>query len=338
MKRILFVFALMLGLCVQPAWAAEVSAQAWALGDGDSGRVLESVNGSEERLIASTTKLMTAYTAAQLNVDWDQVVTVSAQAAATEGSSLYLAPGEEIALGELLWGMLLVSGNDSATALAEGCCGSVEAFVDEMNSCAQELGMTHSHFENPTGLDGETHYSTAEDLIKLAKAVLDDPFLAQVVGTKSATVAGRSLTNHNRLLSAYPGCIGLKTGYTQAAGRTLVSAAQRDGVTLICVTLSDPNDWTDHAALLDEGFSRYHLETLCQAGEIVTETALPQGLGGRTLCTEQAVTALVGEGEEVTRTVTLTDLSGLIPNGSVGNITFEINGVPVGETPLVLRR
>jgi D-alanyl-D-alanine carboxypeptidase len=325
-------------LWVQPVCAAEVSAKAWALGDGDSGRVLESVNGSEERLIASTTKLMTAYTASQLDVDWERVVTVSPEAAATEGSSLYLAPGEEITLGELLWGMLLVSGNDGAVALAEGCSGSVEAFVAEMNRCAQELGMAHSHFENPTGLDGDTHYSSAEDLVKLAKAVLDDPFLAQVVGTKSATVAGRSLTNHNRLLSSYPGCIGLKTGYTQAAGRTLVSAAQRDGVTLICVTLGDPNDWADHAALLDEGFSSYQLEALCQAGEVVSETALPKGLGGFTLCAQQAVSALVGEGEKVTRTVTITDLSGLVPNGTVGTLTFEINGVPVGETPLVLRR
>ncbi len=336
-KRILLAALLALGLCCQSAGA--LSAQSWALADGDSGRILLSSCGDQQRLIASTTKLMTAYTAVHLGIDLDQTVTVSGTAAATEGSSMYLAAGEKLTLRDLLWGMLLVSGNDAANALAEGCCGDVETFVAQMNENAAALGMEHTHFENPTGLDGETHYSTAEDMVKLARAVLQEPVLAEIVSTKTATVAGRSLTNHNKLLSMYPGCTGMKTGYTEAAGRTLVSSAQRDGKTLICVTLNDPNDWDDHMALYDEAFADYHLETVCTAGEVLEEYNLTERFMQTEVCAEQTVRVLCGEDETITKEVTLEDRTGLLlGNGSrIGTVRYYIDGVQVGETGLLAK-
>ncbi len=338
-KGILLSAVLALGLCCQSARGLEPSAGAWALADGDSGRILLGSHVEERRLIASTTKLMTAYTAVQLGVDLDQTVTVSDEAAATEGSSMYLRPGEKLTLGELLWGMLLVSGNDAANALAEGCCGEREAFVERMNECAAALGMEHTHFDNPTGLDGETHYSTAEDLVKLAAAVLREPVLAEIVSTGTATVGGRSLTNHNKLLALYPDCTGMKTGYTEAAGRTLVSSAKRDGRTLICVTLNDPNDWDDHIALYELGFADYHLETVCSAGEALEEYALPERFLRAEACAERTVRVLCGQGETITRTVILEEGAGsLLRNGSrIGTVRYYIDGVQVGETGLLAR-
>ena len=339
-KRILLAALLALGLCCQSAGGAELSAQAWALADGDSGRILLSSHGEEQRLIASTTKLMTAYTAVKLGLDLDETVTVSPSAAATEGSSMYLKPGEKLTLRELLWGMLLVSGNDAANALAEGCCRDRDTFVEKMNENAAALGMTHSHFENPTGLDGETHYSTAEDLVKLGAAVLKEPVLAEIVSTRTARVAGRSLTNHNKLLALYPDCTGMKTGYTQAAGRTLVSSAERDGKTLICVTLNDPNDWDDHMALYDRGFSDYHLETVCRAGEPLEGDSLPEGLFQMEVCPEQTVRVLCGEDETVIRKIDLTRGAAIpLGNGSrVGTLRYYIDEVQVGETGLLMRQ
>ncbi len=338
-KQILLASLLALGLCCQSASGLELSARAWALADGDSGRILLSSHEDEQRLIASTTKLMTAYTAVHLGIDLDQTVTVSGAAAATEGSSMYLAAGEKLALRDLLWGMLLVSGNDAANALAEGCCGDRETFVARMNENAAALGMEHTHFENPTGLDGEAHYSTAEDLVKLAAAVLREPVLAEIVSTRTTTVAGRSLTNHNKLLAMYPGCTGMKTGYTEAAGRTLVSSAQRDGKTLICVTLNDPNDWDDHMALYDEGFADYQLETVCSAGELLGEYSLPERFMQTAVCAEQTVQVLCGRGETITREIDLGERPGqfLRNGGRIGTVRYYIDGVQVGETGLLAK-
>ena len=157
----------------------------------------------------------------------------------------------------------------AALAVAEHCGGSVEEFVGRMNEKAAQLGMMNSHFANPNGLNAEGHYSSAYDMALLARACLENEALAEIAATKSATVDGRVLTNHNKLLWQYEGCIGLKTGYTEKAGRTLVSAARRGGMTLIAVTLNDPDDWRDHTALLDYGFSTYAPVTLTEEGKAV---------------------------------------------------------------------
>ena len=231
--------------------AVEVSAAAAVLMDADSGRLLYDKNGEKRMLIASTTKLMTALVALEQG-GLQQEITVTGGHMA-EGSSMYLRPGEKLTLETLLYGLLLSSGNDAALAVTE-CMGGVAPFVARMNEKAAELGMENTHFANPNGLDDEEHYSTAEDMARLAAAAMDDPVLRRVASTKTARIGGRTLTNHNKLLSRVEGCVGLKTGYTRAAGRTLVSCAERDGVRLVAVTLQDGDDWNDHASLYEQGF------------------------------------------------------------------------------------
>lgn len=231
--------------------AVEVSAAAAVLMDADSGRLLYEKNGEKRMLIASTTKLMTALVALEQG-GLQQEITVTGGHMA-EGSSMYLRPGEKLTLETLLYGLLLSSGNDAALAMTE-CMGGAVPFVARMNEKAAELGMENTHFANPNGLDDEAHYSTAEDMAKLAAAAMDDPVLRRVASTRTARIGGRTLTNHNKLLSRVEGCVGLKTGYTKAAGRTLVSCAERDGVRLVAVTLQDGDDWNDHASLYEQGF------------------------------------------------------------------------------------
>ena len=241
-----FFFAVLAGallLCGLPVVRAEkavpkVSAASAVLMDAGTGRVLYEKDGHTRRLIASTTKLMTALVALESGHDLGETVTIDRAWTGAEGSSIYLRPGEEVTLEALLYGMLLRSGNDAALAVAGHCGGTVEQFVARMNRKAQELGMEDSSFANPNGLNAERHYSSAWDMALLARACLENEELAKIVSTKSITLGTRTFTNHNKLLWRYEGCIGLKTGYTEKAGRTLVSAARRDGLTLICVTLN----------------------------------------------------------------------------------------------------
>ena len=221
--------------------------------DGDTGEVLYEKNPDRQMLIASTTKLMTALVVLERGGLGDMVTVTRHHMA--EGSSMYLKPGDRVTVEELLYGLLLCSGNDAAEALADGC-GGTASFVRRMNSLAGELGMEDTSFENPSGLDGQAHYSTARDMARLAAYAAGNHTFVRLCSTRSVTIGGRTMTNHNRLLRAVPGCIGMKTGYTRAAGRTLVSAAERDGRRLVAVTLQDGNDWADHAALYDWGFAQ----------------------------------------------------------------------------------
>lgn len=283
MKRLsifILVLALFCPVCSAGETPPAISAEAAILVDADSGRVLYEKDAHSKRLIASTTKLMTALVALESTPHLDKVITVKSEYQA-EGSSMYLKVGEELTLEELLYGLLLSSGNDAALAIAGGCAGEVETFVGWMNEWAAELGMENSHFANPNGLDDEEHYSTAYDMALLARAALKNETLRQMVATRSITVAGRSLTNHNKLLWNYEGCTGMKTGYTEAAGRTLVSCAVRGNQTLICVTLKDRDDWADHAALFDYGFQNWPTHPLARQGKVfrslsVAESVIPQ--------------------------------------------------------------
>ena len=181
-----------------------------------------------------------------------------------EGSSMYLKPGETVTVEELLYGLMLCSGNDAALALAD-CCGGLDAFVQAMNEKAAALGMKDTSFANPNGLDDENHYSTAQDMAVLAAYAAEDPTFRRICSTKTATVGGRSMTNHNKLLRQIEGCIGMKTGYTKAAGRTLVSCAERQGRRLVAVTLCDGNDWVDHKTLYEMGFAAYETKNTEEA-------------------------------------------------------------------------
>ncbi len=228
----------------------------------DTGLPLYEKKADIPHSMASTTKIMTALLALEAaEEEGDPIVSITEEMVAVEGSSMGLQAGDEISLSDLAAGMLLASGNDAANAAALYLSGSQEAFAQRMNSRAKELGLKNTSFITPSGLDAEGHYSTAEDLAALARAALQNERFRELSGAKSYSVSFQSpektvqYTNHNKLLWLYEGAIGVKTGFTKKSGRCLVSAAQRDGVTLIAVTLNAPDDWNDHMALFDYGFS-----------------------------------------------------------------------------------
>ena len=339
------VLAALVGLGSIPAAGAEglsVSAESAVLMEAETGRVLWEQDARTPRLIASVTKLMTALVALESGHGLEETVTVAPEWAGVEGSSIYLQPGEEITLEALLYGLLLQSGNDAAAAVAGFCGGSQEAFVAAMNWKAAELGMAGTRFENPSGLDGEDHRSTAYDLALLARACLENETLAGMVSAKSVTFGTRTFTNHNKLLWRYEGCVGLKTGYTQAAGRTLVSAAEREGMTLICVTLDAPDDWSDHAALLDLGFARYRVERCAAAGEALCRLPVEGSLAPFCPVTAAGEAALcLAEGERAQRVLRLSApaLSAPVPAGTpVGEVLWLLEGEVLARAPLVTAR
>ncbi len=259
-----------------------VSAQSAVLIEAQSGAVIYAKNADMRLPMASTTKIMTALVATHL-APLDTEIPIDGRSVGVEGSSIYLTEGETLSLEELLYALLLESANDAAVAIAIGLSGSVEAFCKEMNREATKLGLTDTHFINPHGLDHEEHYTTAYELGLISRALLENPKLAEIVSTQKKTITSsdpdrtRYLANHNRLLRMYDGCIGVKTGYTKRSGRCLVSAAKRDGVCLIAVTLNAPNDWQDHSNMLDHGFSQYRSVLLCAAEECQIEVPVVGG-------------------------------------------------------------
>lgn len=270
-----------------PVRVSAVSARRGILMDAQTGRILFQKNADEQSLIASTTKIMTALIVCEQCNVLDRM-RIPKEAVGIEGSSMYLQEGEVLTLQELLYGLMLRSGNDAAVALAIYCGGTVEGFAHLMNDKARQLGMTNSHFENPNGLDSPGHYSTARDLAILASYAMKNPIFAKTVSTKTVSCGNRALTNHNKLLWQVEGADGVKTGYTKAAGRILVSSAVRQGRRLICVTIDDPNDWQDHAAMLDDGFSHYRIQPVIHAGQVLGKVEI---LGGES----QAVKLIAGE-------------------------------------------
>lgn len=324
------------GVFTCQASAVSTSAASAVMIEQGSGRVLFAQDPDEERLIASITKIMTALVALEEG-DLNAIYTVTARDMA-EGSSMYLKPGEQLKLEELLYGLMLASGNDAALAVAHCVAGDVEPFVELMNEKAAALGMEHSHFANPNGLDAEGHYSTAADMAKLTAHALENRDFCRIVSTRSITMGERYLANHNKLLRLYEGCIGVKTGYTRAAGRTLVSAARRDGMTLVCVTLSDGNDWNDHMAMLDYGYENYRLETAALAGQVMAYTAVRGG-------TEKCVPLMLEKdlaypltGEEVMTVAVEAPLAvdaPVVPGQVIGSAFVSVDGERVAQVDLL---
>ncbi|WP_057987853.1 D-alanyl-D-alanine carboxypeptidase family protein [Lederbergia galactosidilytica] len=276
-KRILVVIVLVmffqLGMLPKKAKAVSVSASAAILMDQETGRVLYEHNANETHRIASITKVMTAILAIESG-KMDETTTVSKRAIYTEGSSIYLQQGEKIKLEDLVYGLMLRSGNDAATAIAEHIGGSVEGFVFLMNQKAAEIGMTHTAFANPHGLDDhEEHYSTAYDMALLTRYAMMNPKFQEISGTKSYTLTrengAHKWKNKNRLLTEkYEYCTGGKTGFTKRAGRTLITTATKENKDLIAVTLNAPDDWTDHISMYEYGFKTYSQKTILSKGSL----------------------------------------------------------------------
>ena len=282
----LLCFCVLTGSFILPAHAQPgVSAEAAILIDADSGRVIWSKNADDRHAMASTTKIMTALVALR-EMPLDTTVEINPAAVGVEGSSVYLYAGEQLTLEDLLYAMLLESANDAAAAIAIAVSGSIDAFAAEMNACAAELGLENTHFTNPHGLWNEEHYTTARELAQITMQALRYPTFRTMVSTYKKTIplngdeGVRLLLNHNKLLKLYDGVIGVKTGYTKKSGRCLVSAAERDGVTLIAVTLNAPNDWQDHTALMELGFQNYCVKQIITKGDVLGMVEIAGGVSG----------------------------------------------------------
>ena len=338
-------------LCpVARAAGPEVSAQSAVVLTADTGTVLFEKDGHTPRPVASTTKIMTALLALEAAQEQgDPLVDITQEMVAVEGSSMGLQAGDSISLTGLAAGMLLASGNDAANAAALYLDGSLESFAARMNQRAAALGMEDTHFVTPSGLDGEDaqglgHLSTAYDMALLARAALEDQAFRQLCSNPSLAVEFAepvkrvTYTNHNKLLTQYQGCVGVKTGFTKEAGRCLVSAAERDGALLIAVTLNAPNDWQDHTALLDYGFSQvepYQLAggdvrlTVPVVGSPVEVVSLRGSNGGE-------VTLPLGQGAQVERVVRVPKfLYAPVEAGEqMGEICWYLEGQLLGSAPL----
>lgn len=255
-----------------PALSEAVSARSAVLIDASSGAVLFEKNSSERLPMASTTKIMTALIILE-KMQLDEVVSVPKEAILVEGSSIYLCENEEITVETLLYGLLLESGNDAAHTLAVACSGSIEAFADEMNKKATRLGLQNTSFKNPHGLTAEGHYTTAYELARITAEAMKNPVFCKIVSTQKMLAPSldgeltRLFLNHNKLLKYYDGAVGVKTGYTEAAGRCLVSAAEKNGMRFIAVTLNDRDDWDDHCNILNFAFENFKTIEIAEQNE-----------------------------------------------------------------------
>ena len=339
--RYVAVFLLLAVLFTSNVAAAEVSAKSAIVIEAESGTVVFEKDADTRRPMASTTKIMTALCAIETG-RLDETVEVSPEAVGVEGSSVYLEAGDRLTLLSLVKALMLESANDAAEAIAIAVSGSVEDFAALMNEKAAALGLHNTHFTNPHGLSDDDHYTTARELALLSAYAMKNEVFRSVVSTVSERIecgdSYRTLTNHNKMLRIYDGAVGVKTGFTKASGRCLVSAAERDGVMLVAVTLSAPDDWHDHEVMLDMGFDTLCRELLMGEGEFV----------GRVPC-------LGGEASEV-RVVSRDELSAILPKAhgevtsrvvlphyfyapveadeNVGWVEFYLDGSLIGTVPL----
>lgn len=253
-------------------YGAQISAQSAVVLDKDTHTVLYQENAYEPRPMASTTKIMTALLVCESGRLEEQIAVTDTMLAQAEGSSLGLRAGDTLTLYDLAVGMLLVSGNDAANTAAYALAGDLKSFAALMNRRAADIGMKNTVFVTPSGLDSGNHHSTAYDMALLAATALENKTFAKICAMQHADISvnGKKQTvyNHNRLLSSLDGCVGVKTGYTEKSGRCLVSAVQYKGNTLICVTLSDPDDWSDHASLYSMCEKKYQTRRFASSMQI----------------------------------------------------------------------
>ena len=321
-----------------------LSAYAYALYCVNTGEFMLSKNGDVRLPMASTTKIMTAILGIEFlqSDDEETIVTITPDMYA-EGSSMYLGAGEKILMSDLVGGMLMVSGNDAANAIALTVGGSFEGFSDLMNAKAKELGLDNTAFVTPSGLDAEGHYTTACDLARIMEYCMENSLFREIDQNQSIAVnfiepSDKSTTyyNENRLLREYEYCVAGKTGYTQKAGRTLVSCAEKDGIRLIAVTLNDGDDWNDHKKMFDYGFENLSMEKL----EMDFEGLTVPVVGG----TKSDVMVEVGEqpsvcvdgdeGEEVEAVYRLPEFvyAPIAEGKKIGCIEYYKNGVYAGQS------
>lgn len=343
-KRIIaaIVFVLLFFVSEITAFAqVNVFAESAILMCANNGEILFSRNADKQLSMASTTKIMTSLLALEMAMP-EQEITVTKEMVSVEGTSMGLLAGDSVSMKELVYGMLLQSGNDAANTVAYVIGGGQEGFAKLMNERASEIGMDNTNFVTPSGLDDDNHYSTAYDMALLACECIKNPEFLQICSQKKARLTygnppyERILTNHNRLLWKYSDTIGIKTGFTKKSGRCLVSAAKRNGVTLVAVTLNAPDDWNDHISMYEYGFSKYKGVLIsCDLSDISLKVTggdktsipvklayIPEWLSGEKCCCRIIIKPF--------------EYAPLPVNSFVGNAVFySNNGVIIDEVPLL---
>ncbi|WZL74928.1 D-alanyl-D-alanine carboxypeptidase [Clostridiaceae bacterium 35-E11] len=284
-----------------------ISASSAIVMDVKTGRILFEKNINQKKPMASTTKIMTALLALE-KTPLEEIIKVPRNAVGVEGSSIYLQYDEKLSMKDLLYGLMLRSGNDAATAVAVHVSGSVEKFSDLMNKRARELGAINTNFMNPHGLHNASHYTTAYDLALITREALKNKNFSEIVQTK-LWVAEREgykyFYNKNKILSQYAGGNGVKTGYTKAAGRCLVTSATRNGMQLLCVVLNAPNWFQDSYQLLDNAFEKYDAVSIIKKDAILKTISVKNGKKSSTklISTEDVVIPLTEKEKDKIRTV-----------------------------------
>lgn len=319
-----------------------LSARSAALYQPETDNFLFSKNADVRMPMASTTKIMTALVTLE-RAKLNDLVVIDEAAVGIEGSSAYLKAGEVLSVEELLYALLLQSANDAATAIAYHICDGVDAFADIMNQKANELGLKNTHFTNPHGLDDKEHYTTAKDLAVITAEAMKNECFRNITSTYKKTFATeertRTYVNHNKMLLKYDGCIGVKTGFTKKSGRCLVTAAEREGLEFISVTLDAPNDWNDHAKMLDLGYSKLERLELLKENEYCYKIPIINGNKDNvTVANLSPLSIIRGKDEgHLDKYIKLSRYRvAPIKEGDVlGEIIFTVDGKEIGRQSLV---
>lgn len=279
---LIFLFSALFGGVQMIAHAESLPARGMCVMEASTGRVLYEKDKNEIMPMASTTKIMTAITAIENCEDLDKKFEISPKAIGVSGTSIYLRQGEVMSTRDLLLGLMLVSGNDASVAIGEHVSGSTKAFVEQMNKTARKIGAYDTHFDNTHGLDSKTHYTSAYDLALITSYALKNPTFREIVSTKNAKIVTESgktryLRNKNKLLFSLDGCCGVKTGFTNDAGRCLVSACERNGMTVVCVVLNCRPMFEESSALLEKAFKEYSLVDLTTLTDFSSKVKVCEG-------------------------------------------------------------
>ncbi len=342
---IIFVF-----MNISIANAADIEAKASVLMDVETGRVLYSHNSSQKLPMASTTKIMTVILAIESG-RLDEIVKISRNASIQEGSSVYLKEGEKIKLEDLLYAIMLRSGNDASVAVAEHLCGSVEKFAELMNDKARSIGANNTNFTNPHGLPDDNHYTTAYDLGLIACYALRNEKFAEIVSTKKKTIPGpegenrnRVLTNKNKMLWQFDGGDGVKTGYTKKAGRCLVASATRNDWKLVSVVLNCGDMWNASSRLLEFGFNNYKKVQAINKNEPFKEISVIKGKKEKTkIYPKENLYAPIRVAGDKNEEITIKEKSydkvkaPIIENSKAGELEIYIGDFFVGKTDLIYK-
>lgn len=332
------------GVWTNPAAAKEaaINAEAAIVVDLDSGQELYGKNADRRMAPASTTKVLTALIALERGNLSDEV-TISDNAPRVAGTRVYLVAGEKQTLENLLYAMMLNSGNDAAIAVAEHIAGSVEAFAVLMNEKAMELGANNSNFVNPHGLSDPNHYTTAADLAKISVAAMKNPTFREIVATRTRPWRGAewetNLVNHNKLLGSYEGAIGVKNGYTSEAGQCLVAAAARgeEGYLAVALNSSSRELYADVTALLDYAFDNFQADYLVQAGQVIARVATPGGKEAKLVAAGNYRYLKQADSQWPVTSLKVGRLVGPVaPGDKVGEIVFSVENREIGKVDLLV--